>query len=85
MAINEWHVLHLSILFRLLASSDECTGSSCIALGDQAEAPRLLGYDCAIVRRELRGRNLGCYCAPSLLYHARTHCWKIANVEMGAL
>jgi hypothetical protein len=40
----------------------------------------LLGYDCAIVHRELRGRHLGCYCAPGLPCHADT-LLEIANAE----
>jgi hypothetical protein len=44
------------------------------------EARRLLCYDCAIVRRELCGRDLGCYCAPGLPCHADT-LLEIANAE----
>jgi hypothetical protein len=32
----------------------------------------VLGYDCADVRRELRGRDLGCFCALDLVCHADT-------------
>jgi hypothetical protein len=49
-------------------------------LGDQAEARRLLGYDCAIVRLELRGRDLGCYCAPACRVYADT-LLAVANAE----
>jgi hypothetical protein len=44
-------------------------------LGDQAEAKGVLRYNCTDVRRDLRGRDLGCHCAldePCTL----THCWK---------
>ena len=49
-------------------------------LGDQAEARRALGYDCAMVRRELRGRDLGCYCATDSPCHADT-LLEVANAE----
>jgi hypothetical protein len=32
-------------------------------LDDQAEAKRVLRYNCADVRRDLPGRDLGCYSA----------------------
>jgi hypothetical protein len=41
-------------------------------LGDQAEARRVLGYDCIDVRLGLSGRDLGCYCALDEPCHADT-------------
>jgi hypothetical protein len=52
-----------------------------VLLGDQAEAKRKLGYNCADVRRELPGRDLGCYCGLDEPCHADT-LLEIANAEV---
>jgi hypothetical protein len=52
-----------------------------VLLGDQAEAKRKLGYNCADVRRELPGRDLGCYCGLDEPCHADT-LLEIANSDV---
>ncbi len=49
-------------------------------LGSQIKALRVLGYDQAMVRRELRGRDLGCYCRLDQPCHADV-LLEVANAE----